>query len=528
MSMISRLWLCSMAVAQITCATLAQIPTKIPWHAGTFEEAAAEAREKRRLLVVFMRGPDRPGEDAFDKVENHTLMNRSLHQWIQWRAVLTQVRYEEDPTLFDALESRVGTPAGPAKNVSGQFDMRRDPYFIVFRDGKYEEVFPRPYLLMNLALKPRDDRSNVPDKYDQDLRDPLRGRYHWIRGIQGLSPPIEPLSDGAYIKPMELLLQLDLYLDRLRAREPVWVGHHDRLNPPPPAPNQVLFSKVSDPEGDSWPPADSDPGIWSSLVQAREEAGTGNQRLATGIYTWLWESGTRTAHWLAPLRRTIVASEMRDLGLARAGSRSRFERMHLHAGERYAWADFIERWDWIILGEINDNVFDLITELDHSLNDPDEGSVASTTEQSGLRLLGQRSPWLDVWSVNPDDVKRLDAIRALERQKRAPRATVEEWDALVEFRRAVLLSEACRIHVALLRKRDDAQAMRIANDLIKADSDGTARLALASMAWAAGLADTRHVTWVNEAVALGADDHGLRAFIVVPTGGPGSVPTGNR
>lgn len=509
MCTIARAWLSFLAITQITCATLAQIPTTIPWHAGTFEDAAAEAREKRRLLVVFMRGPDRAGEDAFDKVESHTLMNRSLHQWIQWHAVLTQVRYEEDPGLFDALESRIGTPAGPAKNVSGQFDMRRDPYFIVFRDGKYEEVFPRPYLLMNIVLTPRDRRSTVPDKYDQDMRDPLRGRYHWIRGIQGLSPPIEPLSDGAYIKPMELLLQLDLYLDRLRAKEPVWVGHHDRLNPPPAAPNQVLFSKMSDPDGDAWPPADSDPGLWSSLVQAREEARTGNQRLATGIYTWLWESGTRSAHWLAPLRRTIVASEMRDLGMTRAGSRSRFERMHTHTGERYAWADFVERWDWIILGEINDNVFDLVTELDYSLNDPDEGSVATTTEQAGLRLLSQRSPWSEVWTVSSDDIKRLDAIRALERQRRAPRATEEEWAELVALRRAVLLSEACRIHIASLRNRSDTQAMRIAADLIKSDTDGTARLALASMAWAAGLADERHVAWVKEAVALGADDRGL-------------------
>lgn len=487
----------------------AQIPTDIPYFNGSFAEAVAYAKKERRLLIVYMRGPDRRGEDAFDKVANHTLMNRSLQQWIQWHGVLTELRYEEDPDTFLRLESRIGTPSGPGQNVGGQFNMRRDPYFAIFRNGEFEEVVPRPYLIENLLFDSGVGAQFIDDiGPEQDPRDPLKGRYHWMKGLQGLTPPAEPLSDTAYVKPLELLLQLDIYLDRLRAKEPVWVGQHDLKNPPPRAPDRLFFASAADPDASPWPDNGQIPTLWSSLALAREHAKDGDQHIATGIYTWIWERGT-DAPWLAPLRRTLIASEMTALAAARPGAKSRFTRMRDNGSDRYAWADFIERWEWLILCEIIGDPFETLLELDYSLNDPDEGSLATTTEQSGLRLLSQRSPWSDVWKVSSDDIKRLDAIRNLERQKPAPRATKEEWAELVAFRRAVLLSEACRIHIASLRNRSDTQAMRIATDLIKHDIDGSARLALASMAWAAGLADERHIAWVKEAITLGADDRGL-------------------
>lgn len=467
-----------------------QVPNEIPYFKGTLEEAMEKAVQERRVLVVFMRGMNRPGEDAYDKVRSHTLLNRSLHQWISWHGILCEVSVEEQPELFSRIDSVA------SRGTAREFDMNRDPYFAVFigttKEAEFATLFPEPYLIPGFG-------------------DPLRGRYHWIPGIMGLVPPEEPLSDTSYIKPLELLFRLDYLLEARSIKEPVWGEWHKKLNPPPVAPAPVLLSSIEDPDAAPWPEPDQHPTLWTSLSLARDNASPaeGDQHLATGIYTWIWERGTDTP-WLAPLRRTLIASEMTALAAARPGAKSRFTRMRDNASDRYAWADFIERWDWLILSEIVDDPFATLLEMDYSLNDPDEGSLATSTEQFGLRLLSQRAPWSDVWTVHADDVKRLDAIRALERQKPAPRATDEEWAELVAFRRAVLLSESCRIHIAYLRDRNDSQAMRIAADLIKSDTDGSARLALASMAWAAGLADERHLAWVNEAIALGADDRGLR------------------
>ncbi len=499
-------WL--VTVALVGARVRAQLPDEVQFFQGTLAEAAARARADGRLLIVFMQGDDRRGEDAFDKVLSHTLMNRSLRQWIEWHGVLARVQYREDPDTYSRIEARTGNPG---RNVGGQFDMRRDPYFLVFRDDQMEHVVPWPYLLPMPG-------SDFGEGGAQDSRDPLRLRYHWVRGLQGLTPPPEPLSDEGYVKPLELLSQLDLCLERLHATEPVWAAHHDRLNPPPPAPDRVYVSEESDADGSRWPLLGETPSVWESLTLARQHVVDGDQHLATGIYTWLWEHGAESCAWLQPLRRTLIAEEMRRLGDRRAGSRARFERVRGIAGERYAWSDFIERWDWVILSEITGDSLEMLVELDYSMNDADEGSLASTTEQSGLRLLAQRSPWSDPWSVKADDVKRLDAIRALEGQKPAARATAEEWGELVALRRAVLLSEACRIHAAFLRSGRDAEAMRIATDLIKGDPDGTCRLALAAMAWGAGVSDGRHAAWVKEAVALGADDVGLRAAML--QGGP--------
>lgn len=496
---------------------IAQIPTEIPYFQGTLAEAMEKADREKRLLIVYMRGPDRSGEDAFDRVESRTLLNRSVQQWIQWHAVLVRVSYEETPELFWQIEPRVGTPR---VDVGPQFNMRRDPYFVIFKDGAMKDVVPSPFLTAGKVGFNNEDIASS---------DPLNLRYHWVRGLQGLEPPAKPLSDENYVRPLELLFQMDFCLEGLKAKEPVWGEWHDKLNPPPPAPARVDMSLVADENAPRWPDGPDGtptaPTVWAALELARANARDGDMHAATGIYTWLWEHAADGRPWLEPLKRTIIASEMRELARRRDGSRARFTAMRDHAGERYAWADFVERWDWVILGEVIDDPFGALFELDYSMNDEDEGTLLTTTESLGLRLLSQRSPWIEVWKVEAKDVKRLDAIRALEKQKPAARATDEEWAALVAFRRAVLLSESCRIHAAFLKQGRDADAMKVADALLATDTDGMSRLALAAVAWGASVADERHAAWVKDARGLGADDGGF-GTLVEGTGGGG--PTGEE
>lgn len=493
----------------------AQLPADPPFFAGTLEEALEKSKREQKVLVVYMHGPHRHAEDAFEKVGSHTLMNRSLQQWLQWHAVLVEVHYEENPALYQRIESSVGTRN---THVAQQFSMRRDPYFVVFRRGKMEDVFPRPYLApWGAQLR---DQSNPMD----NPRDPLRGRYHKVPGLTIVQKGHE-LSDENYIKPLELLLNLSVYLDRVSAKDPTWGELHALRNPSPAPPPQADLAGKSDENGAAWPPEDSSPTIWETLEHARTALAERNGYEATGPYTWLWERMSDGRPWLEPLRRTIVASEMRDAARMRKGTLDRFTQIRDNAAARYAWAEFVERWDWMILNEIVGDPMAGLLEMDLSLNDPDEGSLATRSERTGLALLAARPEWLDVWKVTVADVERLDALRSGLRQHPPANVADEEWAHVLDLRRAMLLTESCRVYAAFLRQGRDADAMKAARPLLDDDRDGTARLALAAMAWAAGVASAsdavaaRHRAWVEEARTLGADDAGLGAML--PGGSPG-------
>jgi hypothetical protein len=487
------LWMAALVLGLASWASpaRAQVEQPPPFFVGTLEEAIEKSKKEHKVLVVFMSGIDREVEDGFDKVRSHTLMNRSLQQWLTWHAVLVEVQYAEEPARYQAIERQVGVPR---KNVAKDFNMRRDPYFVVIRNGRFEKVFPKPYLAFG--------------------EDPLWGRYH-MGYPESIRLDMTYLSDRHYIKPLELLLNLSTYLDGLSATEPAWAEMHAAKNPPPPAPARVMFSLRHDENGAAWPappdPAKGDqaPAIWEAITIARANAHAGDRHLATGVYTWLWERMDENRPWMKPLRRLVIADEMKELARTREGSMARFTQMHEDASGRYAWSTLVERLDWVITGEIINDVFTALIEFDYSINDRDEGSLLTTTENQGLSLLGARTPWSEIGVAQRVDLQRLDSLRASLDLPRAARATETEWAALNDLRREVLLLETCRVHVASLGDGRVDEAMRVVEPLLKVDTDGSARLALAAVAWGAGVADARHGAWVSEAVEMGADDAGL-------------------
>lgn len=450
--------LCFIAVLLYFGCARAQPVIPDPFFNGSFADADRLAREQKRLHLVYLD----LDVGAFEKAEDRLWGNRTLGHWIQWHAVLSRVSRLEDPELFGIFEDglrEVGRSASEGLII------------IVLRDGKTEEIIP--------VFKP-------------------------------LLPAFSDVDPGRLAaKPTEVLFQSNFVLEKLAATEPVWHTWHERKNPPPPAPPRVSFSTVEDAHAPACPGPAEGQSVLSMLVEARAQISRGELHEATGTYTWLWEHLDDNRPWLTPLRRTIVATEMSELALKRAGSRARFVAIRDDHVLRDAWADLPEQLDRYIMDEVVGEIEQSLMELDYAINDLDEGSLIPYHQRAGLELIMASNPVLSQPSDTAEQERRIASLQKPISRPKQSLATDEEWAHLVELRRQVLLLEVCRIHIAALRARNVSVATRITTDLIKHDTDGSSRLALASMAWAAGLADARHIAWTREAIALGADDAGL-------------------
>lgn len=463
--MLARILICFIATLLLFGRAHAQPVIPSPFYQGSFEDADRLAREQKRLHLVYLDLDNA----AFEKAEARLWGNRTLGHWIQWHAVLSRVSRLEDPELFNIFES--GLQECGRSSSEGLI-------IIVLRDGKTEQIIP--------VFKPL-----LPA-----LSDPEPGRLA--------------------AKPTEVLFQSNFVLEKLAATDPVWLVGHEHKNPPPPAPPRVWFSTIEDVNAPACAGPAQGQHVLSMLVEARAQISRGELHEATGTYTWLWEHLDEGRPWLKPLRRTIVAAEMSELAWKRAGSRARFVAIRDDHVARDAWADLPEQLDRYIMDEVVGETEQSLMELAYAMIDEDEGSLIPYHQRAGLELISACTPVLNQPSNTAEQERRVASLHKPISRPKQSLATDEEWSYLVELRRQILLMEVCRSHIAALRARNDALATRIAADLLKHDTDGFARLALASMAWASGLADQRHITWVHEAVALGADDAGLLPLLAPP------------
>lgn len=458
---------CSIAVLLLAACTqaLAQPSIPDPFFKGSFAEADQLAREQKRLHLVYLDAEI----GGFKKAEERLWGNRTLGHWIQWHAVLSRVSASENPELFSIFESGLRSRGRSS---------REGLIVIVLRDGITEAIIPQ--------FKP----------LVMPLPDPDEGRLS--------------------TKPTEVLFQANFVLEKLASTNPVWLMWHETKNPPPPAPPRVWFSRIEDANASICDGPTEGQSVLSMLVEARAQVARDELHEATGTYTWLWENLDVGRPWLKPLRRTIIAAEMAELTPRRAGTRARFVAMRDDLVARDAWADLPDQLDRYIMDEVVGEVEQSLMEIDYSINDPDEGSLIPMHQKRGLELISVSIPITDLRKVRAEQRGRVARLPGLIGQRVQGQATAEEWETLIELRRQILLIEVCRLHLAALRAGNQGEAASITTGVIDADADGSARLALASMAWAAGLADARHIAWTKEAIALGADDAGLLRLLEPP------------
>lgn len=437
-----------------------------PFDSSTFPEANAHASRTKRLHMVYLDADSA----SLNEQEERLWGNRSLNQWITWHAVLTRVSASEDPELFNLF-------AEPLRRQG--WDARKHLTIVILRGTETVRVLP--------WFPHSDTRPGAP---------------LFMKSIGG--------RKNLELKPLEVLHQSQFLLDKFEATQPIWMELHRLKNPPPPAPARVLFSGIADENAPAFAgPTEGEDAI-SVLERARAEVAAGSLADATASYTWVWEHLEDGRPWMRPLRRTVVAAEMRDLALKRAGSLVRFEQMRDEQAGREPWLELDDRLDRFILDEVVGGFEQTLMELDYLLNDPDEGSLLTRSENAGLKVMTSGMPWLDVWGVTRGDIDRVSSLGRSLDEGHPPTATKEEWSHVLALRRSVRLSEACRIHAALLKVGNNDEAMRVCADLLKEDADGSIRIAIVAVAWAAGVADERHIPWTDEAMALGADGEMLR------------------
>lgn len=468
-------------VRAVVCAAIllwaarasAQLFDGAHFHPGTLAEASEEAKKSYRLHLIFLDSENPELREAKERL----LRGRSMNQWIHWHAVFSRVSATEDPALFERL-SRGLRQSGwdPSEHLT----------ILVLRGDRR---------VLTLPWFPHSDTRPDAPSFMRNGGD--------FKNLE--------------LKPLEVLLQCQILLDKWAATDPVWTEWHNHKNPPPPAPPRVWFSTIADENAPACEgPGDGEDAL-SMLERARAQAASGALADATASYTWVWEHLEDGRPWLRPLRRTVVAAEMMDLAKRRAGTRARFAAMRDETANREPWEELDERLDRFILDEVVDAFDSTLMELDYVLNDTDESSLLTRSESAGLRAMIAGMPWLDIWTVTSADIARVTTLDRAAGDKRPSLATEEEWSHVRTLRRSIARSEACRIHAASLKSGDADGAMRIATNLLREDTDGTGRLALAAVAWGAGVADERHAAWVQEARALGADDAGLGALLGTPS-----------
>jgi hypothetical protein len=305
--------------------------------------------------------------------------------------------------------------------------------------------------------------------------------------------------------PIFVLFQADFALERIKATDPVWWTMHEHRNPPPEAPPMPPpFYRLDDDRGPAVedPPLD-DPSfsVWDRLASARAAMNVGNLHGATGLYTWLWERAHRVDPAFGPARRTVIVAEIADLAARRPGARERFAQIRDAHGVRLLWAEYDELLEWASLnGVVGDDGLS-IEWLDLFSNDVYEASMMPRADRIACRAVGGRSRFTDPFELGRDPVDRVSRIERLASGGRPRLVPAEDWARLRTFLRDYLLEEGCRLHAACLKAGREADARAIADIVLRSDSGPLARRALVTTALVAGVPSAMHAAILGDADA---------------------------
>lgn len=449
----------------------------------TLNEAVAKANKETKLVVAYVHKGPAPDADK-------TFANLTLGSYLGWRTI---------PINVDALE--------------------------------------HPEIIQQLNLSPCVQQTAV-------LLQPTSDTAFQV--IELIDPAPTP-GFHAETSPtaVRLLFRIDFARDRLAARDPAWGYASDRANPMPDAPppedplhqveDQTALA-IADPGPDDrgWrgpskadtPPAA--PGqapydLMERLTEARAAAADGRLRLATGLYTWLWERSEELDPASRAFRRCILPLELRTLAAREPNARKRFGDVRDQLSRRLVYIGFDDLMTWFTLNEVCGDDAENVSYLDLYQNSVDEATMMPRGHFHAYRLIGARDKFIDPWRVDrpsrpgsrsamPGDADgaALAHVRAVARrlgEPRKPSIPDDEFAALQTFRRGYLIDETARLHVALLiAGRDDlAQtAVEIAiTALPQAPDRGQLLNSTVFCALATDRAAPLHAGYLKDAAALG-------------------------
>lgn len=320
--------------------------------------------------------------------------------------------------------------------------------------------------------------------------------------------------------PLKILHDTDFAMDRIRARDPVWLETHDLANPaprPPPEPEPLctvpddIFSIVRDPRPEEHLTA------LDRLTMARTALKSGDLIKAASLYTWLWERSETFEPTFRSARLSAVAQDIAAVVAQLPAARERFQRIRAAQTNRTPWAAFGQMHEWFVLSAATGDQSEVLDYLDYAINDLDEGAILPRPDLSALNTLAHRENFADAWQLPPastSPVARVRAIAGKLNPKFSSIVSITERAEYQAFARQFLIDEGARLYTATLIKGDDAAAQDIATTILQAVNTPDARSALLTTALAADPPQARpiHLEWLAAAEgAGGAKRDDLRA-----------------
>lgn len=326
--------------------------------------------------------------------------------------------------------------------------------------------------------------------------------------------PFAAGMSSSYPGAVQVLFECDFALERAAALEPIFAMRHEKKNPPPPAPEREFFAGVWDGLGEV---IEAQEGEDVALVlerwsEAQAAVLGGERRLATGLYTWLWERMDVIDPAFRAARTTLLAEAMRDLG--KGPPRDRFRRMRDEGTSRLLWLDFVDLVDWFCLNEVVNEERETIDYFITFALDPAEEAMMPVSYRMGYEILLHRERYTEALRVTPEDLPWLrKQSRLLGAKRPTGDITAGEWASVQAVRERLFADECCRMHVALLAKGRDEEAWEAAELLVRARDTAASRAAIAATALLAGQVREPHLSLLDQAAERGRTEPVLRRAI---------------
>jgi hypothetical protein len=428
-----------------------------------YDTAKHKARESTRFMLVFWTY-DHPGTNNWSLVRCQS--NISLRAWIKWHAVAIWM-----PTLPPEISHEACSLLLQQKQTT--------PAVLIMRNGAIERIV------------------------GTERQEPMGLEVKHCPPCSATAIDCEP-DHRLVPHPVAVMYHSDFAMDRVAARDPVWVDRHNLANPPPQPPPEPEPANMM---RDELAPVIYDPrpeehiGALDRLDEARRLMKSGDLYQATGVYTWLWERAAAMDPAFRPAKLSALAQDMSTLVGKRAGAGERFQKIREDRNERLPWADYGQMHEWFVLSGVTRNSADSLEYLDYYINDTDEGTMLPPTDSMAFKLLSRREDFVRAWERPKDVVARVKAIADRLDPRFPAHVQEKERNEYKEFAKQYLLDEGCRLYVACLMKGDDVTAQQVAEIILKARNDAAARLSLITTALSADPQQSRliHTTWLDEA-----------------------------
>ena len=424
------------------------------------------AKRRKKLLVVVA------GENAGQLRTNLApLSSPVLASWARAHAIVIGVEDRASLRLLAGEGLRVGGPEQP----------------MLFKDGLQALI---------VGTAPEQNTSR------------LRPTPPAALPAGGLKTP----EDRAALAALRLALRLEFTRRGIGSRDAAWWKAHDQpaaLEPLATFADRAeggvpAFGEVAPPDGAA---ADD---VVARLRQAVGLIDAGEDARAAAVCTWLIEHETLDAT-ATPAIRAVLPAFMRTLAQRSPEARGRFGAMWAAREERLWAFDSRELFAALMLARVvgpagGARDLAILDLLDAMLSDGDAVIVMAPRDRMDLELMLPRIAPVDPLTLPSTGVPASRFVRRGIELLKAPRlkqVPAEQWSAAMRFRAGMMLDEACRLHVALLRagKDDEAQAIRGPLQTLAAGGPGQASgdVLLATAAYAAGVAKPFHAEWLKEA-----------------------------